>query len=208
MGISRTNDINILKAAYRKRVKEIHPDIDNEKSSLNKHLLFIQVNQAYERIIGKAVNIENKIVKAPSADNNGLVNSKGPAYAYYKTAIRYFQKIYPSSWTKKYDDSVKEIDEEKRKEVLHLISNLLRLFPKAYYYFSIVVHDYSSSPWYSDSYEKMSVIEKRTLMYRNILESFNKWSSVERDKWNRIDKIVERTKSMLENARYRFEWPK
>jgi DnaJ domain len=207
LGISQTNDLNIIKAAYRKRVKEIHPDIDNEKSSLNKHLLFIQVNQAYERIIGNASNIEKKVIVGINT-SNGLVNSKDPAYAYYKTAIRYFQKIHPSSWTKKYNDNIDELDEGKKPEILHLVSDLLKLFPKAYYYFSIVVHDYPNSPWYSDSYEKMGIIEKRTMMYKNILNSFNTWSSVEKDKWNRIDKIIEKTKNMIENDGHRFEWPK
>jgi DnaJ domain len=207
LGIPQTDDLNIIKAAYRKRVKEIHPDIINEKSSLNQHLLFIQINQAYERIISNVQLIDNKVIPKVNT-SNGLVNSKDPAYAYYKTAIKYFQKIHPSSWTKKYNDSIEELNEEKKPEVLHLVSDLMNLFPKAYYYFSIVVHDYSSSPWYSDSYEKMGIIEKRTMMYKKILDSFSEWSSVEKEKWKRIDKIIERTNSMIKNDGHRFEWPK
>ena len=47
-------------------------------------------------------------------------------------------------------------------------------FPKAYYYFSIVVHEYPESDWAFDAREKLGLIEARIGMYRKILESFDR----------------------------------
>lgn len=45
-----------------------------------------------------------------------------------------------------------------------------------YYYFSLVVNDYPDSPWYSDSVEKMNLIEKRMNTYKKIIVSFSSWN--------------------------------
>jgi outer membrane protein assembly factor BamD (BamD/ComL family) len=50
---------------------------------------------------------------------------------------------------------------------------LVKLFPRAYYYFSIVVHEYPHSVWFQDAREKMTLIEERTTRYRKIIESFS-----------------------------------
>lgn len=68
----------------------------------------------------------------------------------------------------------KKRHEEKRAKVMELI----KLFPKAYYYFSIVVHEYPDSPWNADALEKMKLIEDRTRIYMKILESFDAWPNV------------------------------
>jgi curved DNA-binding protein CbpA len=46
LGIEKTNDIGLIKAAYRKRVKEIHPDICPDNDKFRNHLLFIEINKA------------------------------------------------------------------------------------------------------------------------------------------------------------------
>jgi outer membrane protein assembly factor BamD (BamD/ComL family) len=53
---------------------------------------------------------------------------------------------------------------------------LVGLFPRAYYYFSIVVHEYPKSEWYDDAREKMELIETRIGMYKKIIESFTTWN--------------------------------
>ena len=63
----------------------------------------------------------------------------------------------------------------KEKELVKIqnkVRNLVKLFPKAYYYFSIVIHEYPDSVWFHDSKEKMSLIEERTVRYKKIIESF------------------------------------
>ena len=62
------------------------------------------------------------------------------------------------------------------KETLEKVKELVSLFPKAYYYFSIVVHDYPNSVWVNDSKEKMEAIEKRMKIYKKIIESFIAWN--------------------------------
>ena len=59
---------------------------------------------------------------------------------------------------------------------------MVNLFPKAYYYFSIVVHDYPRSVWVNDSKEKMIIIEKRMKTYKKIIESFITWNNSQNNK--------------------------
>ena len=45
--IPETQDIFVIRKAYRKIAKEIHPDVSNESDLIKNHLLFIQINRAY-----------------------------------------------------------------------------------------------------------------------------------------------------------------
>jgi hypothetical protein len=63
-------------------------------------------------------------------------------------------------------------DMEDLEKVKSKVSELVKLFPKAYYYFSLVVHEYPESVWYQDARDKMTLIEERTIMYKKIIESF------------------------------------
>ena len=40
--ISETQDFAVIRKAYRKIVKEIHPDVSNETDLIKNYLLFIQ----------------------------------------------------------------------------------------------------------------------------------------------------------------------
>ena len=59
---------------------------------------------------------------------------------------------------------------------IKVLIELSKLFPKAYYNFSIVFHEYPESYWAFDAKEKMNIIEERTKLYIKIIESFDLWN--------------------------------
>jgi hypothetical protein len=206
--IHENADIPTIKSAYRKLVKEIHPDVT--RGSFEKHLLFIRINQAYERLIKNKKAKAGASVKAarsskadrpsqearaqaaetaPSeqadgqtqqaspgaAGLSGIIKHKEPAYAFYKTGMNCFMKIHPSQWSievKKVMDTPGPKNMQELEKIKDKVKNLVKLFPKAYYYFSIVVHEYPDSVWYRDAKNKMALIEERTVRYQKIIESF------------------------------------
>jgi len=176
--ISKTQDVSTIRKAYRKIVKEIHPDVSKESDLLENHLLFIQINRAYERLIGQTGNKDTLVDEAARSTSSGsaaVVEHKDPAYVFYKTAMTHFMKIHPSQWsveTKQILEKPGPQQEEELKIIKEKVKDLVKLFPMAYYYFCIVVHEYPHSVWFQDSKEKMSLIEERTVRYQKIIESF------------------------------------
>ena len=184
LGIQEGSSLSEVKKAYRTRVKESHPDTAAAEDEFKNHLLFIEINKAYQRIIGSKE--KKRVVKrqptgkaetiSPQNGGEKVVVHKDPAYVFYKTGMNYFMKIHPSQWSrnksKQLPDPEKEEDIDKLKEK---VRSLASLFPKSYYYFSIVVNEYPECPWYQDAKEKMIMIEERTVMYRKIIESFSEF---------------------------------
>lgn len=192
LGITQTDDISLIKKAYHKRVKDLHPDTASDEAAVKTHFLFVQVCRAYKRLAEKhktessvhqlQKNTENKsFSQKPAGEPKtlSLAAHKDPAYVLYKKGIEIFSRIHPSQW-KTAEKSViaTEIgdDKESQKKSKALVIDLVRLFPKAYYYFSLVVNDYPDSPWYADSVEKMNLIEKRMNTYKKIIVSFSSWN--------------------------------
>ena len=177
LGIPETSDIAVIKNAYRRRVKEIHPDTAGQTDPLKNHLLFIQINHAYKRLLNQTkTDRGNKVrVAGTSTTNNAITAHKDPAYVFYKTGMKYFMRIHPSQWNLETQGRLntpipgQEQDQEK---IRAKVRELTRSFPKAYYYFSMVAHEYPDSSWAADSQAKMTLIEERTLRYKKIIESF------------------------------------
>ena len=210
-GIEETSDIDIIKKAYRKRVKETHPDNASEESLVRNHFLFIQINQAYTRLTrNKGLSqFKDKGIRPEDIEGKTITRHKDPAYVFYRTAMRYYMQIHPSQWNKRrnlFDSNKLPMNQEERDERRRIVFDLIKLFPKAYYYFSIVVHEYPSSPWVDDSLEKMELIEGRTKKYGKILESFYSWPSVAKEKAKRLEDIIKRTNAIVENEGS-LKWP-
>jgi hypothetical protein len=103
LGIDYTKDINVIKSAFRKRIKELHPDLAKDENAYKQHLLFVETCNAYKRIISQNSNDQIQI-KSPvkKQDNqkygNAIKVHSDPAYAFYRNAIRYYSRIHPSQW--------------------------------------------------------------------------------------------------------------
>ena len=181
LGISETNDITIIKKAFHARAKELHPDVTDDLSKISNYYLFIEVCNAYDRLVKsiKAIPLSTSSKVKTSAYSNEIDKHKDPSYVYYKTACKYYELVHPSHWNINQTITINGKTEEEKKlqqKTLDIIKGLVSLFPKAYYYFSIVVHEYPSSVWVNDSKEKMLIIEKRMKTYQSIIESFITWN--------------------------------
>jgi len=177
LGIKETGDLSLIKSGFRKRAKELHPDLASPEEAIESHDLFTALCQAYERLVSRVGAEEKEFSPIPRSSDpkRQVALYSDQAYAFYKQGMKAFMAIHPSQW--KTDDTAPSsstiiehaIDQEKsRKKVMELV----RLFPKAYYYFSIVVHEYPDSDWAYDAREKIDKIEERIGRYRKIIESF------------------------------------
>ncbi len=208
LGIEDTQDPALIKTAFRARIKEIHPDRCPAQDAFKNHLLFIQVNQAYTRIMESLCQNSGEAYPQGSGHHPGasyppgssrplrqggamkgaahragaglrqmgaLIPHADPAFAFYKTAIAYFKRIHPSAWNRTAGGLQVRLpgeDDSEQNELRRQVASLIQLFPKAYYYFSIVVHEYPESIWCPDAQDKMALIEERSQLYRRIIESF------------------------------------
>ncbi len=202
LGIAETADISLIKKAYRQRVKDLHPDTSSDEDAVKNHFLFAEVCKAYKRLTEKCCAENSSLVSAKDqnsprdpfqkekrqgstgfqaagiSQSSAVAVHKDPSYVLYKNGMNIFLKIHPSQWkTGNTGVIATEIgdDEESQKKSKELVIGLVRLFPKAYYYFSLVVNEYPDSPWYADSVEKMNLIEKRMNRYKKIIQSFSSW---------------------------------
>ncbi|HEQ72679.1 MAG TPA: hypothetical protein ENN69_09335 [Spirochaetia bacterium] len=196
LGVSETADLSAIKKAFRKKMKELHPDLAEGEESVERHILFVEVRRAYQRLcaeksdagggaaspVGRA-SMPGRAFAARS-DSGGEVGAQpavhaDPAYVFYKNGMRFFMRIHPSQWnleTGRRLNTTIAGHEQDQDKIRRKVMDLVGLFPKAYYYFSIVVNEYPDSPWARDAGDKMNVIEERTLRYKKIIESFSSWN--------------------------------
>ena len=153
-------------------------------------MLFIRVTQAYERLMGRLSpggsgggpgcvttgdTVGGTTSGAQPPGESAVMPHKDPAYAYYKIATGYFSRIHPSYWRMDVKNAIGLPSPAREQELARIqdkTRELVSLFPKAYYYFSIVVHDYPQSMWVPDARDKMRQIEERTPLYEKIIASF------------------------------------
>lgn len=150
-----------LKKAFRKKSKKLHPDVNSD--SISSHLAMIQLNKAYSRLLSR-----NKVI--PVADS---VQSKD-SFSVYKQGVDLFQKVHPSQWKKvTLNDLFCNGGIKASSNTGSIIKDLINALSKSYYCFSKLVHEYQDSPWIDDAYDKMQQIEKMTVRYAKILQSYS-----------------------------------
>jgi hypothetical protein len=185
LGIEETLDIAAIKSAFRRKVKELHPDLAAGGDPLERHALFVQVCDAYRRLLRSSPSEPGPRPAAKAVSKGqGVVAHSDPAYAFYKAGMKHYMKIHPSQWnieTQRMLNTRIAGDDEEQELIKKKVLNLVALFPKAYYYFSLVIHEYPESEWAYDSKEKMGRIEERIGMYRRIIESFSSWNVDKKD---------------------------
>jgi hypothetical protein len=181
LGVEEDADLSAVKRAFRKRAKELHPDLSTPQDAMKRHDLFIEVCRAYRRLLDRDQPRQSTAPKGRAApgDGGGLVPHDDQAYVFYRQGMKSFMSIHPSQWNldagRMLNTRIAEQDEE-QEEIKKKVMELVRLFPRAYYYFSIVVHDFPDSDWAFDAAEKMGKIEERMGRYRKIIESFTAWN--------------------------------
>lgn len=181
LGMEETTDLQAIKSAFRKRAKELHPDLAGGEDALRRHDLFVEVCHAYRRLTEHAPAEPHTAAPcSPSARAAGsLARYSDQAYGFYKAGMKYFSAIHPSAWnmdTGRMLNTAIAGHAEDQDIIKRKVMDLVKLFPKAYYYFSIVVHEYPDSDWAYDAGAKLSTIEERVRRYRHIIESFSSWN--------------------------------
>ena len=125
LGIPETTELAVIKEAYRKRAKELHPDSTANSKSIQNHFLFIEVCKAYQRLIKRSSvkkprNKSNIINNGNEVSNTDLVQHKDQAYIVYKEGMNLFKKIHPSSWNLSLNslspNKSSDIEEQKQKK--------------------------------------------------------------------------------------------
>jgi hypothetical protein len=210
LGIEETDDAAAIKSAFRRRVKELHPDLARGEDALRKHALFVELCDAYNRLLGsrpteRGIRPRAGASSAPSAARTtGLVLHSDPAYAFYKAGMRIFMKIHPSQWnidTNRMLNTKIAGQEDDQEIIKRKVLGLVEQFPKAYYYFGLVVHEYPESDWAFDAREKMNMIEERIGRYKRIIESFSSWNADEKRAIREYREKYDKSNETLKAAR-------
>ena len=162
LGIDEPFSMEELKKAYRDKSKCFHPD--RNEDNLTSHLAMIRLNLAYSNLKSQLTSEPVYTVKQKPDDS---------AYAIYKDGIQRFQNIHPSRW-KSFSMNLKSLTgaSHTRPDTPDIIQNLIREMAMAYTSFTHIVNDHENSPWYADSLAKMKEIEKMTVRYVKIKESY------------------------------------
>ena len=67
LGIARTPDIKVIKAAYRRLVKEYHPDLARSPERMRRNTIKrAEVNEAYSRALAEAEDVRTGIAPSPA----------------------------------------------------------------------------------------------------------------------------------------------
>lgn len=228
LGIEETDDRAAIKRAYRRRAKQLHPDTADSGVLVNNHFLFVEVCKAYGRLTGRAPAkgsaagdaVARPVAKAgartvsptaaqPAAPtaSAGVIKHADPAYVYYKNGITIFGKIHPSEWKRRGRvglSDVVDFDEADQREAQRKVMELVALFPKAYWFFSVVANEYPESPWAADARDKMALIEGRMVRYKSIIESFSSWKDFAASEKERFQTMMKATKENYANRHDRM----
>ncbi len=183
LGIDRNATSEAIRKAYHEKVRQCHPDLQQNRDSEQCHLRMVRVNQAYCQLMkvrkgrGGIDSAGQKGSGDPVPnDPHALVPHKDPAYSYYKRGYRLFTKIHPSSWfwSNGPDGSTRFPRKIDTASMARSIERIIDLIPWAYHYFNVVVDEYPGSHWYLDSRYKIRKIEKLAPIYMKILYSYRK----------------------------------
>jgi len=156
LGITEEFSEEVLKKAYRDKVKEFHPDLSENQNKVIAHLSMIRINQAYNNLRGMITGQENLITPQKKKDHK-----IDYAYENYKKGYDIYTTMIEALLSAKTTE-------------LEAFGKIVKELPEAYYYFSMVVNEFSESVWAFDSMAKMKYIEKMTPQYTRILKSIKK----------------------------------
>ena len=151
-----------LKKAFRKKSMQYHPD--KNQDNLSSHLAMIRLNRAYS-------NLQKQVQQESVPEREETAND--PAYSIYKEGIKKFQSIHPSRWKSFSLDGLFDPGAvDTHSETPLIIQSLITAMAEAYHSFSTIINEHETSPWFSDSLEKIKEIEKMTQRYMKIKESY------------------------------------
>ena len=87
-------------------------------------------------------------------------------YTYYKLGIKYYRNIHPNQFYRRNQDST--LETKTNGELVQILNKIYLSFNLSEYYFNKVIKEYSQSPYYLDSKEKIKLLKKLYKSYENI----------------------------------------
>ncbi|MCL2196714.1 MAG: hypothetical protein FWB77_03780 [Treponema sp.] len=143
----------------KKLIKKYHPDLcDNS-----------YLESMYNEITKILVNKLNEIKKSGSLE---VQNIKEPDYVYYKLGIKYYKNIHPNQFYKRNADST--FKTKTYEELKSVLNKIYLSFNLSQYYFNRIINEYSNSPYFEDSKEKIKLLKKLYKSYKDIVLEENK----------------------------------
>jgi curved DNA-binding protein CbpA len=188
LGIEPRSGIDELKKAFRRLVRQYHPDPFPESQKQLQESKMRQINEAYARILEEYNRRTTKSEKTVSnftytneeaAQYRSAFNKRiktNPVgfhndiqYAYYKQGFENYSRAV---------NGMKSIEKKTqlRNDAYYLkrFSNALFYLKKANGYYSKLLEDYPDSIWSYDAYIKIKRIDYFSRFYRKILQNIRK----------------------------------
>ena len=218
LGIDETRDIDEIKRAFRSRAKALHPDLAPPGKGLGLHLEFVELRAAYGRLMASTQPkpLQGRPARLAAA-HVGLgrhrAHQTDPAYSCYRTGMGFFMRIHPSEWNIAPDVLNTRIagHEEEQELIRRRLADLIELFPRAYYFFGLVVEMFPDSTWAWDSGEKLRRIDDLVRRYARILESFSTWNPDRMEEIREYHRVYDAhgimRKSVSPEGRRRWDFP-
>ncbi|MBN1525088.1 MAG: DnaJ domain-containing protein [Spirochaetales bacterium] len=137
-GISESATLQQVKDAYRKRVKQHHPDqFADDEDKLKQTGILGSINEAYRILLEHYRSFQKKDPATAGSD-----------YNLYKKGLEYYQIYFDSFFQLFAKRKVKTANEKTAR------------LKRAVFYFNKLMQDYPGSEWVNDVKEKLKDIEK------------------------------------------------
>ena len=168
-----------LKTAYRKLVKQNHPDMFPDLNRKNlQEIIMVRINLAYERL-KSYIEKRNSVESAAGLSTGSAAGRKASdlSYRYYRKGLDYLSKAV----TKKHHRimvtlgsssfACVNIEQFSDAEIKRSYIESFNLFALAEKNFSAVLEKYPDSIWAHDAGNKMKELQKFYSLYHRILEN-------------------------------------
>ena len=171
LGITGELTFSKLKKAYRSRVKELHPDINQDNDVELAHQRMVSTIKAYEILLRKLEDSRD------TGGNHEAGPGEDSEYALYKRGIQLFQSVHPSKWTRMTFESLfvrSDYQDADPAETAEIVARLMGNLGEAKYHFNRLIHKHAGSRWEIDARDKIRQIDGMTARYHRIIESYRK----------------------------------
>ena len=157
----------------KKLIKKYHPDLCND------NYLELKYSEITKILVNKLNEVKTN-GNVESAENNKKGQNKiyERDYEYYKLGVKYYKNIHPNKFYKRNSDTTFET--KTYNELISVLNKIYLSFNLSEYYFRKIINEYSQSPYFEDSKEKINLLKKLYKSYENITLEENKVINNER----------------------------
>lgn len=186
--LTRSASEEEIRKAYRKKVRENHPDLftDEQEKEYKKEKMIL-LNEAYKLLLNACKSEEkesepitiNDLLSSikpfdntiPVSDSKTIAKHKDESYVYYKQGFVHFSNAVNGIMRiKQRSKSITANDSSSLKR----FNESLKYLQQSERYFNRVVTDFKDSIWYKDSMFKLRKIDRFYQLYKIIIKNIEK----------------------------------